>query len=119
MHMRLACRPSAPRSRHLSLAWTGLSDDGLCFEDSAQSSWGKHVVAHAQGALETIGSGVRVPKRARIGIGNFRCLYPNHLPKLAAVTSPDRVLAHNLIQRIRGEIPRHLKTAFRELVMIE
>ena len=46
-------------------------------------------------------------------------LTPAVCQNIAAVTSPDRALARSFIQRIRGEILRNLKTAFRELVMVE
>ena len=38
---------------------------------------------------------------------------------IAVVTSPDRVLAHNFILRVRGGILRNLKAVFRELVTVE
>ena len=46
-------------------------------------------------------------------------LTPAVCQNIATVTSPDRALARSIIQRIRGEILRNLKTAFRELVMVE
>ena len=50
MHnMRLACRPSAPGGRRLSLSYAGVSDDGVRIKDSAKSSWAKYVIGHAQG----------------------------------------------------------------------
>ena len=46
--MRIASRPGASGGRRLSLAFAGLFDDGLRVKGSANSSWGKYVIGHAQ-----------------------------------------------------------------------
>ena len=122
MHMCLACRPSTPGGRRLSHAGAGLSDDGLHIEDSAKSSWGKYVIAHTQGALDTTGSGIQIRSECALGsamLCQLPLLSPAVCQNIAAVTSPDRALACSFIQRIRGEILRNIKTAFRELVMVK
>lgn len=122
MYMRIAYRPTAPGGRHLSLAWAGLSNDGLHIADSAKSSWGNYVVAHAQGALDATASGVQVWSACALGsamLSQLQLLAPATSQNITVVTSPDRALAHNFIQQVREGILRNLKAAFRELLMVE
>ena len=52
-NMRIARRRNAPGGRRLSLAFAGLTYNGMRINDSSTgiSSWGQYVIGHAQNAL--------------------------------------------------------------------
>ena len=123
-NMRVARRRSAPGGRRLSLAFAGLSYDGIRVKDAAKSSWGKYVVRHAQSALADSSSASSVQVRSASALGSavlcqLQWSTPHTHRNRDAVVCKDRALAHQFIQRTRADILRHLKVAFRELVMTE
>ena len=122
-NIRLACQPSTPTGgRRLSLGWAAVSKDGVRIKDSAKSSWGKYVVAHAQAGVGDIPGGFQVRSASALGSAML-CQLSFSTPAVrqngAVIGCDDRALAHNVIQRTRMEILRQLKAAFRELVMTE
>ena len=122
--MYIASQPSPPSGRHLSLIWAGLSENGSCIEDMANSSWDRYVIGHARcvGGPEVSTSSIQVCSMCALGLAilcQLRWLtHPVH-QNVAAVTASDHTLAHDYIWHTRGEILRQLNTAFHKLVVIK
>ena len=122
--MHIARRPSTPGGHRLSLSFAGLSDDGMRVEGSANLSWGKYVIGHAQSALVDSESGSSVQVRSASALGSailcqLHWLTPHALRSKAAAVCEDQALACQSIQRTRADTLLRLKVAFRELIMTE